>query len=846
MRDWTGRSNMEWYLMKILEDGAFLLDRAEDQLGTLFNLSDWTSNDQIAANEFYDRAVHGLFEVIDDEDDTGIPEGLLELGNKVLGKLDAKRAETTRNWLVYKWLFGGWLRGVVIHPETYGLMAEYHVTEYGRQKILREVIRRALDMTMFLSTKSSKPVTVPPKIKVHIQNILNRFGPTKSQKPRAKLLPARSITSLRETVEAHPYLVVSPADLVTLVNSLFPERRPQSGHSGSILSGAASVSGFSAFSQPISMPIPRGGNAETPSEISTSMSSSATSDVTTSREPLLEAQSTGTSSRYSPPIGDPSMQKRLSNYEDDGYRLRLAIHDMRQALGLEAVHGSCHPCAERWAVLFILSDGSSLFSHMTYDPADDADDEENSSPSDTDEEAEDDRPELDKDSHQLRDSILKLVEDYEIPQSAEADGSRAPQTFSNRATSLKKYRTKNNKIITAAKTTNRNPYRRRKSVRVSDSGGSEPLSGSRGHDGGDERDAKGSEASSDDPAEPHSVLIAMLTAASTQSRAQSDFVSAHLYWRTLQQLNTLTSDSLRRNGFATLLNIFSRGPRDSIRRSAAAIEEFDAWLVWLKQSQERAEARIDNMSKKLRALRDKMWYVTDVRHSRAYEETHRIAVALKTMGTSRKWDSYQRMRTRGGATSFLYQAESDSVALMSVPESYGGPNKLSDDQAEKTALWLKQYGIERFCPGEERVDRYCCVVNNCIGELLGESSSVDTGAVLWSSELYKRDQKNFEGGRGPRDRDGSQFKNDTASVASDLDQHNTPSRPSTTKRDQRAMSARNISQQSFDSGRFSFSRASSPALSEVGDGQDYFSPSSPVPTIDTTTTYWSPYQAALP
>ncbi len=74
---------------------------------------------------------------------------------------------------------------------------------------------------------------------------------------------------------------------------------------------------------------------------------------------------------------------------------------------------------------------------MTYDPDDDADEEENSSTSDTDGDTGDDRPELDKDYHQLRDSILKLVEDYEIPQSSEADGSKA-QTFSNRATILKK------------------------------------------------------------------------------------------------------------------------------------------------------------------------------------------------------------------------------------------------------------------------------------------------------------------------------------------------------------------------------------------------------------------------
>ncbi len=340
----------------------------------------------------------------------------------------------------------------------------------------------------------------------------------------------------------------------------------------------------------------------------------------------------------------------------------------------------------------------------------------------------------------------------------------------------------------------------------------------------------------------------MLTAASCQSRAQSDFVSAHLYWRTLQQLNALTSDSLRRNGFATLLNIFARGPRDSIRRSAVAIEEYDAWLVWLKQSQERAEGQIDNMARRLRALRDKMWYVTDVRVSRPYTDSRRIAVALKTMGNSRKWDSYQRMRqslSRGGPVSYLFQAETDSVALMATPVEQGGPNKLSDDQAEKTSQWLQQYGIENFCQGEERIHRFSCEINNCINELLGEGSSVDTGAVLWSSELYKRDQRNFEGGRAARDRDSTHFWDDSVSVTSDLDRRFSPtSRPTSTIRDLRSLSARNMSQQSFDSGRYSFSRAST-AFSEPGEGQDYFNAASPAPTIDTTATYWSPFQAAM-
>src|SRR5690606_38389369 len=80
MRDWSGKSNMEWYLMKILEDGAFLLDRAEDQQGTRFHISGWSrEGNAAAAEDFYQRAVTDLFAVIDDEDATGIPEGFLEL-----------------------------------------------------------------------------------------------------------------------------------------------------------------------------------------------------------------------------------------------------------------------------------------------------------------------------------------------------------------------------------------------------------------------------------------------------------------------------------------------------------------------------------------------------------------------------------------------------------------------------------------------------------------------------------------------------------------------------------------------------------------------------------------------
>lgn len=868
MRAWSGRSNMEWFLMKILEDGAFLLDRAEDQNGTRFNLNEWTAKDQIAAEEFYDRAINDLFEVIDDEDSTGIPEGLLEMGNGILKKLDTQPlVHSTRKWLVSKWLFGNWLLSVIIHPETHGLMAEYHITEYGRQKILKEVALRAqrlvVDLTGSLSShpnRPPKPISMPTGIRMHIENILDRFLGAKASRPAARLLPARSITSLRETAEVHPYLVVSPADLVTMINALFPDRRPRSAYSGSIRSGPGSVSNFSLVSQPMPVTTPRS-STDAHSVISTSVSS-ANSDATTSVEPLLEAQQTGNSSSYrsSPPpqsISGTDHQKRLrNNYEDDGYRLRLAIQDMIQCLGQECVTGACHPCRERWSVLFISADGNRLSTQMNYDPNDDDDEYEQDDTSSSSSDSEDDeasqsddlgKSAMDSDYQHLRNSILKLVQDFEIPQNLEDGEGGNTHAFSNRANRQKRYRMKNNKVITteaaasprlpASPFQSKNPYLRHQesSPVESENSASSPTQS-------EHRNTGKAHARDRTDKSTESVLITMLTAASSQSRAQSDFLSAHQYWKTIQQLNALPSDSLRRNGFAALLNICSRGPRDSIRRSAAAAEEYEAWLVWVKQSQERTEGVIETMSRRLRALRDKMWYVTDVRNSSPYDMTRKIAVALKTMGTSRKWHAYQKSRQQNKQQrSYLYKTENEMVDLMAAPEKHGGPNKLADEQADKTRRWLQNCGIANFCQGEERIHRFSFELTDCIDKLIGESL-VDA-PVLWSSQLYERDWQVFESstpalqplspastGRSGRDLGASRSSIRGSDMRSVLEHNNNPS------------------VLSFNSGRGSFSRGTSTVFSETLDAHDYLSGTSmpAVPAIDTSMTFWSPFQQAPP
>jgi len=615
-----------------------------------------------------------------------------------------------------------------------------------------------------------------------------------------------------------------------MVNALFPERRPVSGSvisglrsSASSISGISTVTagGMSSQSQSLSMSASR--NAFDNASIVSNSGSSVISDTTTSREPLLDENTTPT------------------NYEDDGFELRIATYEMNQALGADGTSGSCHPCAERWAVLFMSADGQTLSTHMPHDPDEEADEEEFTTSSDDEDDAPGAGPDLGKDYHQLRDSILKLVEDYEIPQSLQSEAES--MTFSNRTSTLETPRKKQrSRPGTSAQTQSKNPYR--------------PRDNSIGS-GKDTKqvDSKSSKQRHDSDSEKHdrestSVLITMLEAAKAQCEAQSDFVNAHLYWKTLNQLHQISSASLKRDGFASLLSIFSRGPRDSIRRSTSAIEEYDAWSVWLKQSQERHDVTIESMMKRLKALRDKMWYVTDVRNSAAYDTARNIAIALKCMASPKK-SSYlpaggarPRNPSRSSTNNFLLKTEAQVMDMMAAIEEEGGPNKLSDEQSDKTLVWLSQFGIENFCKGEERIHRFCLEIEACINKLVGDN--LMEGPVLWSSELYSRDKRILDSGR----QKGDLFLNGLGSLSISGDDANEAdsgkrglrstdfSRPGL--RDLRAMSARNSSQQSFDSGRYSMSRMST--TGDLMDSQDYFGMASPVLTIDSATTFWSPFQ----
>jgi hypothetical protein len=607
-----------------------------------------------------------------------------------------------------------------------------------------------------------------------------------------------------------------------MVNTLFPERRPSSSHidqQNQRRTGlASSASSMSGVSMPFRSTAASVGDA---SSILSASASSMTSDQT-SREPLLDSDST---------LDGRPTEPKVAPTELYGKHLRTACSEMTRILGFDATSGTCHPCAERWAVLYISADGKQLKSRMRKDFDDEDEHDEDSPDSDSsDDEGLGDRIDLENDYHTLKESIAKLVEEYEIPKELAPESES--KSFSNRMTTRKGGRGRGIVRHSSETLGSRNPYNQAQSQsQLSNMIASQrnvparhrsplyPRSGS----------------NLQDKVEHSSVLVTMLETAMHQCQARSDFVSAHMYYKTLQILRRLTSPTLVKNGYAALLNYFSRGPRDILAKAANAIEEFEAWFVWLKQSQERSDGMIEEMMLGFKNLRDKMWYISDVRSAAVYEEARNVALALKIMGQPLRTPDGKLIQSR--PRNFLMKGESSALELLAATQDFGGPNKLSDDQSAITLKWLTQYSVENFCKGEERIHRFCLEVDKCVNKIIGET--LTETPVLWASELYARDKQVFESGR----QKGDLFLTGvgTLSIAGD-EEYETHGRPVSRNLDfaqrpshssLRSAANRNGSQQSFD--QIPWGRSTL-------DSHDYFGSSSPMLSIDSVATFWSPFQ----
>ncbi|CAG8284258.1 unnamed protein product [Penicillium olsonii] len=230
----------------------------------------------------------------------------------------------------------------------------------------------------------------------------------------------------------------------------------------------------------------------------------------------------------------------------------------------------------------------------------------------------------------------------------------------------------------------------------------------------------------------------------------SDFVGAHYWWNASRQLGQrVAPSSSKTTDDSWILGPMHDSYSRSLNQSRVVIERCESDFVSLDHSLRRLQAQVKDLSGTFSKIRNKMWYMTDVKNSVKYEEAKHVAMALKTMiYSARLFSQYpEEQRSRYGPRSLsgsLFQKpEVQIMNMMKASSSQGGPNKLSDEQVELTRKWLSHNGIENFCKGEERIHRFCYEVRMSINKLVGETMT--DAPVLWSSELFQKERSRFEG-----------------------------------------------------------------------------------------------------
>ncbi|GAB1737087.1 hypothetical protein NU219Hw_g770t1 [Hortaea werneckii] len=223
------------------------------------------------------------------------------------------------------------------------------------------------------------------------------------------------------------------------------------------------------------------------------------------------------------------------------------------------------------------------------------------------------------------------------------------------------------------------------------------------------------------------------------SEAVGDFLGAHYWLERLHQLQKLhTSETINSSMAIALEDMMSEAER-SLEYSESTMQLYDRSLRLIQPSLDYDNAVLKQFKQTLERLRNRMWFVSDVRTSALYDEARCVAGALRVMGKPKRGSQtraappLRHWSASRLTTSFHLKTEAQILEIMSALPHQGGPNKLSDDQARSTISWMDTNNIENLCKGEERLHRLSMEIRKCVERATGAESALLLSNALFTS-----------------------------------------------------------------------------------------------------------------
>lgn len=241
-------------------------------------------------------------------------------------------------------------------------------------------------------------------------------------------------------------------------------------------------------------------------------------------------------------------------------------------------------------------------------------------------------------------------------------------------------------------------------------------------------------------------LHSLLRSAMASCESQLDYRAAYYWWQkmeTLQELHQLEDSEI---AFDKMIHYLADKKTNAIEKAIKVAELLANEVHHLEMLAARQEQQLQAMEDRRGALRDKMWYLSDVKNSKAYEDALNVTHALRLMVDSKRASrrpsattQWARQRLRSSNTNDKPQIQ--VLESLASSKEYGGLSKLADNQVEMVTRWMTKHSIENFCKGEEIIHRFSHEIQKCVNKLAGPGM-VDS-PVLWSSELFKHEKRHL-------------------------------------------------------------------------------------------------------
>ena len=120
-QDWSMKSMIESYLMKILAEGSFLVDpEARQAMSSNDPIETHNAKAAVAEADFFDKALNDLFELLT----TGphhqaVPETAFIFIHSILRKIeDRKLRLRAKHFIICRWYFATFISSIVVYPEV--------------------------------------------------------------------------------------------------------------------------------------------------------------------------------------------------------------------------------------------------------------------------------------------------------------------------------------------------------------------------------------------------------------------------------------------------------------------------------------------------------------------------------------------------------------------------------------------------------------------------------------------------------------------------------------------------------------------------------------------------------